>query len=475
MFIGRKEELKTLAGLWRRPAATLVTCRGRRRIGKSSLVAEFARVSGARFIAIEGKAPEPGMTNRDQLESFRVQLSEQTGTEVPALGSWFEAFVQLDKRINGRKTVVLLDEISWMGKFARGFPGDLKIVWDRAVKKHDRLVLFICGSVSTWITENILKNTGFVGRRALDMVVRELPLVDCAMFWGKSGGRVAAREILDVLSVTGGVPKYLEEIDPALSADENLRRACFLPGGVLAEDFDEIFSDVFGDEAVEKRRLLAALVGGAKTASELASETGLLNNGHLTGRLEELKTAGFISSERGWNPATGRPAQAIQYRLSDNYARFFLRYIETSRETIEKGRFAIATMEQLDGWDAILGLQMENLVLNHLTEFLPKLGLGRSLVLSAAPFCKKSDAKGPGCQIDLLIQTKKSAMVVEIKRRREIGREIIREVEEKVARLPVRRGLSVRTALIYDGHLAPAVEGDGYFDAVVPLESVHKS
>ena len=475
MFIGRKEELGTLAGLWRRPAASLVTCRGRRRIGKSSLVAEFARMSGACFIAIEGKAPEPGMTNRDQLESFREQLAEQTETEVPTLGSWFEAFVQLDKRINERKTVVLLDEISWMGKFDRGFPGDLKIVWDRAFKKHDRLVLFLCGSVSTWITENILKNTGFVGRRALDMVVRELPLADCTKFWGKSGGRVAAREILDVLSVTGGVPKYLEEIDPALSADENLRRACFLPGGVLAEDFDEIFSDVFGDEAVEKRRLLVALVGGAKTASELASETGLLNNGHLTGSLEELKTAGFISSERGLNPATGRSAQAIQYRLSDNYARFFLRYIEPNRETIEKGRFSIATMEQLDGWDAILGLQMENLVLNHLTEFLPKLGLGRSLVLSAAPFCKKSDAKGPGCQIDLLIQTKKSAMVVEIKRHREIGREIIREVEEKVARLPVRRGLSVRTALIYDGHLAPAVEGDGYFDAVVPLESVLKS
>ena len=47
MFIGRKEELGTLAGLWRSPAASLVTCRGRRRIGKSSLVAEFARMSGA--------------------------------------------------------------------------------------------------------------------------------------------------------------------------------------------------------------------------------------------------------------------------------------------------------------------------------------------------------------------------------------------------------------------------------------------
>lgn len=127
-------------------------------------------------------------------------------------------------------------------------------------------------------------------------------------------------------------------------------------------------------------------------------------------------------------------------------------------------------MEQLDGWDAILGLQFETLVLNHLPEFLPALGLGRSLVLSAAPFRKKADAKGPGCQIDLLLQTRRSVMTVEIKRRREIGREIIDEMEEKIRRLPVRKGVSVRTALVYDGHLAPSVEGDGYFDAVVSVE-----
>ena len=30
-------------------------------------------------------------------------------------------------------------------------------------------------------------------------------------------------------------------------------------------------------------------------------------------------------------------------------------------------------------------------------------------------------------------------------------------------------GVSVRTALVYDGNLAPSVEADGYFDAVVPF------
>ena len=65
--------------------------------------------------------------------------------------------------------------------------------------------------------------------------------------------------------------------------------------------------------------------------------------------------------------------------------------------------------------------------------------------------------RGEGCQIDLLVQTESSAYVVEIKRRREIPASIVDEVQAKIDRLPLRRGLSVRTALVYDGELAPPV------------------
>ena len=44
--------------------------------------------------------------------------------------------------------------------------------------------------------------------------------------------------------------------------------------------------------------------------------------------------------------------------------------------------------------------------------------------------------------------------IVEVKRRREIGRDVIDELAEKVRLLPKRQGVSVRTALVYDGHLA---------------------
>ena len=54
MFIGREEELAGLQELWKRPGARLVTCRGRRRIGKSTLFEEFARRCGATLIKLEG-------------------------------------------------------------------------------------------------------------------------------------------------------------------------------------------------------------------------------------------------------------------------------------------------------------------------------------------------------------------------------------------------------------------------------------
>ena len=238
MFFGRQDLIDQLSALFRKRVASLVTCRGRRRIGKSTLVEKFAEKERCRFIKIEGKRPAPGLTDVDELATFARQLADQTGAERGTPADWPDAFRRLDGRIGDReKTVVLLDEVSWLAHYADGFADDFKIAWDNLFKKHDRLVLVLCGSVSSWIRENIIDNSAFFGRRSLDIIVPELPLADCAKFWGPAASRIAPREILDVLSVTGGVPRYLEEIDPGLSAFENIRRLCFCPNALLRTDF----------------------------------------------------------------------------------------------------------------------------------------------------------------------------------------------------------------------------------------------
>ena len=49
---------------------------------------------------------------------------------------------------------------------------------------------------------------------------------------------------------------------------------------------------------------------------------------------------------------------------------------------------------------------------------------------------------------------------------------MIDEVREKVRRLKVSSGLSIRTALVYAGELSEGVPADGYFDFIVPAEKL---
>ena len=66
-FFGREAELSQLEGLWEKRVPSLVTCRGRRRIGKSTLIEEFARRNAVRLLKLEGLPPREAGSNAKQL------------------------------------------------------------------------------------------------------------------------------------------------------------------------------------------------------------------------------------------------------------------------------------------------------------------------------------------------------------------------------------------------------------------------
>jgi AAA+ ATPase superfamily predicted ATPase len=468
MFLGREEQLNGLCALLRKSTPSLVTCRGRRRIGKSTLIREFAR-KAKRLIAIEGLSPRPGLSDHDQRQAFARQLARQTDLPAVELADWPQALQLLASVIRDEWTVVLLDEISWLGGYDPDFPGHLKTAWDTFFKKHSKLVLVLCGSVSTWITDNILNNTGFAGRDSWDIVLDELTLHDCNQFWGKAAERVSASDKLNLLSVTGGVPKYLEEVDPCLSADENIRRLCFQREGVLFREFDQIFSEVFCKRADSYRMILEALAHGSRTVSQISAALQKERSGHMTRYLQDLALGGFIARDAVFDPKTGRDTRTERFRLRDNYARFYLRYVAPRRESIDKGLLRGLSLDQLPEWDSVLGLQFENLVLNNVPALAPFLRLGRTPILAAAPYSQQATTRKKGCQIDLLVRTKHSLYVVEVKHRKSIDLSVVGEVREKARRLPPTRSLSVRTALVYEGELDPRVETEGFFDFLIPF------
>ena len=300
--------------------------------------------------------------------------------------------------------------------------------------------------------------------------MKELPLRECVKFWGQAVERTPTREIFDVLSVTGGVPRYLEEIDPGLSAAENIRKLAFLPKSVLRTDFDEMFMDVITERPKFSAQVLRALADGPKRATEIAQSLGVVKSGNITTALRQLEEAGFVAVEHGRNPETGEKIRDRRYRIRDNYTRFYLKHIESVKDVVDDGSFAFVSLDQFEGWNVDMGLAFENLVVNNYREILPYLHLDRVLITSASPYCRPSvqSTDGKGFQIDLLLQTRRSICIVEIRRRRHIGHDVVEDVMDKCRRIARPDDVSLKTALVYEGELAPSVEADGYFDSIVP-------
>ena len=72
----------------------------------------------------------------------------------------------------------------------------------------------------------------------------------------------------------------------------------------------------------------------------------------------------------------------------------------------------------------------------------------------------------------MLLQTKHSIYVIEIKRRENIGEEVVAEVKEKIRRLKVTRGINVIPVLVYDGKIFKRVAADGYFSRIISAEQL---
>src|SRR5579863_3979367 len=114
-FVGRKLELEKLQALHRKAVPSLVVVKGRRRIGKSRLIAEFAaKHPENRLWSFAGLAPQEGMSAQTQRDYFARQLALLLQLPPLTFTDWSDALEHLSLHLRAGD-IVLLDEISWMG------------------------------------------------------------------------------------------------------------------------------------------------------------------------------------------------------------------------------------------------------------------------------------------------------------------------------------------------------------------------
>ncbi len=475
-FIGREGESKRILDLRKKDKPSLVVLMGRRRIGKSTLIDQIGE-KYKNYISIAGLAPREGMDNLDQIRNFHSQLQEHFKKSIPPFLDWYAALSVLAKLSQKGEWLVLLDEISWMGAYDNDFPGQLKVVWDKYFKKNNSMNLVLCGSVSSWIEKNILKNADFVGRVSLQMMLEELPLSACNEFWGAKKNLISSLEKLKILSLTGGVPKYLEEIVTSESAEKNILRLCFTPEGPLFSEFDKIFNEILLKRNATYNKIVRKLADRKYSMSDLARALKFKPNGDFSECLNNLEISGFIKKDAVYD-LKGKKQGVARYRLKDNYLRFYFKYIEPNRDKILSGNFSFDSVYQFSNWEVTVGFQFENLILQNLAELYKIMGINPSDIVSASPYLQKASARTKGaCQIDLLITTQhKTIYVCEFKVRDQLDPSLIKEVQKKIQTLTIPRGYSVRPILVFEGAMSEKSEQGlkGFFHQLVSFEDFFK-
>src|SRR3990167_1390551 len=470
-FVGRKSELASLNDLLAKKTSSLVVIKGRRRIGKSRLVEEFSEKF--KFYRFSGLAPVAGITAQDQRNEFALQLSQQTGLpELSSIDDWTKLFNLLADKCKIGRIIILLDEISWMAHDDPTFLSKLKNVWDTQFKKNPKLILILCGSVSTWIEKNIMSSTGYFGRVSLDLTLGELSLEECNELLELLGFRRSAIEKLILLAITGGIPWYIEQVNPRHSALENIQALCFQKNALLSKEYTHIFHDLFGKRSPIYQKITTALATEDLDYDVLATKLNYAKSSALSEHLNDLILSGYITQYNSWSFKTTHVLPKImKYRLSDNFIRFYFRYMKNKMNMIEAGNYTTVSPATLPGWSSMLGLQFENVVLKNRELLHKALAINPADIIASGTYFQRKTNKQKGCQIDYLIQTKyKTLLVCEIKfSQNPIGVNVISSVKDKIAKLSLPRGFAVVPVLIHAGEVTDAVYDADYFINIIDV------
>ena len=467
-FIGRKNELERLEALHKKKTPNLLVIKGRRRVGKSRLINFFAsKNTENRLWDFAGLAPQSGMDDQSQRDHFARQLATHLKLLPFTFQDWTDAFEHLSSHIKP-SDIILFDEISWMGSKDPSFIPKLKAWWD---KQQLPIMVVFCGSVSTWIEENILKSTAFFGRINLTITLEPLSIPDANKLLRTSGFQGSDYDTYKLLSILGGIPWYLEQITPGQTVDDLIKQLCFEKDSLLVLEFERIFYDLFNGKGASYKKIFDSLKDGMKTLADVRKITGFPHNGTLSSLMEHLIIAGFVQKQNLWSFKTNKPLKQSLYRICDPYMRFYLKLIEPQRNKIDLNGFQNTAISSLPGFEAHIGLQLEQLLLQNRNMLLKAIGINPADIVAHGPFRQSKTTTKAGCQIDYLVQTTtKNLFVCEFKfKRRELGVDIISEVQEKVTALKVPRGFATIPVLFHIGGVSANIATSDYFYRIIDI------
>lgn len=398
-LIGRQKEQDVLRRAFESNEPELVALIGRRRVGKTFLVRSYFKDSlHFEMTGIHGAERSLQLRNfSDQLaRAMKIDLRPSPPKD------WYEAFQQLTRFLetkNGnRRKVVFFDELPWLASRRSGFLPALEHFWNSWASRQPNVLVVICGSAASWMIDHIINNRGGLYQRVTRKLnLKPFSLAEVAEYLKSRSVRYEPRQIAELYMALGGIPHYLREVRPGLSAAQNIQEICFSPQGILVDEYPQLYGSLFEnpDRHVEIIETLSHCLSGI-TRSSLLDSLKYSSGGRLTKTIEELTVSGFVERVEPW----GKESRDAFYRLIDEFSLFYLKWMK------RRSRSAKATWLDKRGtpaWYSWSGFAFENICHRHIAEIKSELGIASVQTQHGCWQYRPKSTAQQGTQIDLLI------------------------------------------------------------------------
>lgn len=399
MLIGREKETLILKKAMEDDSSHFIAIYGRRRIGKTFLIRE---TFGYRFTFGHAGLSEGGL--KEQLFAFDASLKDAGYKVNKKSKSWAEAFENLKDLIRNsteKKKIIFIDELSWMDTPKSELIVSLENFWNGWASGRKDVVLIICTSATSWMLSKIIHNKGGLYNRLTEQIhLQNFTLYECEEFVKTKGLALNRNQILQFYMIFGGVPYYWNFLEKGLSLSQNVDKILFAKDAPLRDEFKYLYASIFKNPSVyiEIIKALAQKKIGM-TREEIIENTGIINSGDLTNKLEELESCGFI---RKYN-AYGMKSKNAVYQLIDCFTLFYYKFMNLNTKDEHYWTNQL-NMPAMNNW---MGLAFERVCLEHVEQIKKKLGIEGVMTEANSWYCKPNLEVGiTGAQIDLLIVRK---------------------------------------------------------------------
>lgn len=370
---------------------------GRRRLGKTSIIKRFLdEVKGKKVYSFVND-----LEDRELMDSFAQDITTMTGDPLK-IDSWKVLFEYIYEEAEKEKFVFVIDEFQKLKKLAPSFISELQNYWDSKLK-NTKLMLIIVGSSIGMMQKIALSASGALyGRKTGQLQLGPFRYVDFReMFANKS-----EEDKIVWYSIFGGTPHYLEIAHKLEDVHEAILKSVLEKTAPLHEETKSLLE--FELRTISRYScILQAIAQGKQTSKEIA-DVLQVKSGLLSPYFEKLITLLQLIEKK--EPVFGKEKHT-RYVLSDNFFRFWYRFIFPNQTLIELGNVKLVSTKIKDELNSYIGHIFENIVRELFTFYNTK--NIKDITLNFRRIGSWWDRVGH--EIDLVIENENELIVGEIK------------------------------------------------------------